>query len=145
MNHYQPSHAFVLASWAVLATGIGGFLTGLWNSGMGIEEKGYYFAVIVLGLFSAVSIQKSVRDRTENIPVTDVYMGVCWLATATAVILLVVGLFNASTLDLAEKGFYGMAFTLSMFSAITVQKNVRDKAPINVNTAQPMHPQPPVK
>ena len=29
-------------------------------------------------------------------------------------------------LVLSEKGFYGMAFVLSIFAAITVQKNVRD-------------------
>ncbi|PTM05998.1 MAG: hypothetical protein DA405_02040, partial [Bacteroidetes bacterium] len=27
---------------------------------------------------------------------------------------------------LSEKGFYGMAFTLALFSAIAVQKNTRD-------------------
>jgi uncharacterized membrane protein YiaA len=27
---------------------------------------------------------------------------------------------------LSEKGFYGMSFLLSLFSAITVQKNTRD-------------------
>ena len=37
------------------------------------------------------------------------------------------GLWNA-TLTLSEKGFYGMAFTLSLFAAITVQKNTRDCA-----------------
>jgi hypothetical protein len=26
----------------------------------------------------------------------------------------------------SEKGFYGMAFTLSVFAAIAVQKNIRD-------------------
>jgi len=38
---------------------------------------------------------------------------------------LVVGLWNA-TLTLSEKGFYGMAFLLSLFAAIAVQKNTRD-------------------
>ena len=127
MNN-RPSQAFVLASWGVLGVGVLGFLIGLWNAEMGIEEKGYYFAVLSLGLFSAVSIQKSIRDRMEKLPVSDIYLGVCWLASVIAVSLLVIGLYNATTIDLAEKGFYGMAFTLSMFAAITVQKNVRDLA-----------------
>ncbi|MCH9660821.1 MAG: hypothetical protein K0U54_07905, partial [Bacteroidetes bacterium] len=29
-------------------------------------------------------------------------------------------------LDLSEKGFYGMSFMLSLFSAVAVQKNTRD-------------------
>ena len=38
---------------------------------------------------------------------------------------MAIGLYNA-TFTLAEKGFYGMAYVLSLFAAITVQKNVRD-------------------
>jgi len=40
-------------------------------------------------------------------------------------LLLTVGLWNTD-LTLSEKGFYAMAFTLSMFAAIAVQKNTRD-------------------
>jgi uncharacterized membrane protein YiaA len=42
-----------------------------------------------------------------------------------ALTLLTVGLFHA-TLLLSEKGFYGMAFALSLFAAAAVQKNTRD-------------------
>ncbi|HBY38958.1 MAG TPA: hypothetical protein DEH24_06060, partial [Alteromonas sp.] len=30
----------------------------------------------------------------------------------------------------SEKGFFGMAYTLSLFAAIAVQKNVRDSAEV---------------
>ena len=36
-----------------------------------------------------------------------------------------IGLWNA-TLTPAEKGFYAMAYLLSLFAAIAVQKNTRD-------------------
>ena len=39
--------------------------------------------------------------------------------------MLTVGLMNA-TIAPSEKGFYAMSFVLSLFAAITVQKNVRD-------------------
>ena len=42
-------------------------------------------------------------------------------------LLLTVGLWNA-TLQNSEKGFYAMAFLLSLFAAVAVQKNVRDVA-----------------
>ncbi len=48
-----------------------------------------------------------------------------WFATIAAMILLTVGLWNANA-TLSEKGFYAMAFCLSMFAAIAVQKNTRD-------------------
>ena len=86
-----------------------------------LNEKGYYFTVILFGLFSAISVQKCVRDRSEGIEVTDMYYGISWFTTIAAVILLVVGLRNAELL-LSEKGFYGMAFTLAMFASAAVQR-----------------------
>jgi uncharacterized membrane protein YiaA len=121
----QPSNAFIMASWAALFTGVIAYLIGLWNAGMALNEKGYYFTVLMFGLFAAVSLQKSVRDRVEGIPVTPIYYGLCWSAVILAILLLTVGLWNAG-MTLSEKGFYGMAFVLSMFAAVTVQKNTRD-------------------
>ena len=37
---------------------------------------------------------------------------------------------NATGLSLSEKGFYMMAFTMSLFAAVTIQKNTRDEAQI---------------
>lgn len=123
----KPSGAFVAVSWAALLAGVAAYLVGLWNAGMQLNEKGYYFTVLMYGLFSAVSVQKSVRDRLEGIPVTNIYYGLSWVSVLLAVLLLVVGLWNA-TLTLSEKGFYAMSFALALFAAIAVQKNTRDSA-----------------
>ncbi|MBN3820273.1 hypothetical protein G3N57_28515 [Paraburkholderia sp. Se-20369] len=124
-NLQQPSFAFVAASWAALLAGFAAFLIGLWNAGMQLNEKGYYFTVLAFGLYAAISLQKSVRDRAEGIPVTGIYYGLSWIALLLAIALLVVGLFNA-TLQLSEKGFYAMSFVLALFGAVAVQKNTRD-------------------
>lgn len=121
----QPSAAFVAASWAALFTGVIAFNIGLWNAEMALNEKGYYFTVLMFGLFSAISVQKAVRDQMEGIPVTNLYYGLSWFATLLSILLLTVGLWNA-TLMRSEKGFYAMSFILSLFSAIAVQKNTRD-------------------
>ncbi|MEJ8821851.1 inner membrane protein YiaA [Variovorax humicola] len=123
----KPTGAFVAASWAALFIGAIVFLIGLWNASMQLNEKGYYFTILMYGLFSAVSLQKSVRDRLEGIPVTNIYYSLCWVSLLMSVALLGVGLFNA-TLAASEKGFYGMAFLLALFGAVAVQKNVRDIA-----------------
>lgn len=122
----KPSPAFIGASWSTLFIGMVSYCIGLWNADMLLNEKGYYFTVLLFGLFSVISVQKSVRDRLEGITVTDIYYSVSWFTTIISILLLVVGLWNADLL-LSEKGFYGMAFTLSLFSAIAVQKNTRDK------------------
>ncbi len=121
----KPSAAFLGASWMALVAGMAAYLIGLWNATMHLNEKGYYFIVLMYGLFAAVSVQKSVRDKLENIPVTAIYFGLCWFSVILTVLLLTVGLWNAE-LARSEKGFFGMSFVLSMFAVIAVQKNTRD-------------------
>jgi uncharacterized membrane protein YiaA len=129
LNTYQkPSSAFIGASWTALLLGMVVYLIGLWNSDMGLSEKGYYFTLLAYGLFSAVSLQKTVRDRLENIPVTNLYFGLAWFSLILSLLLLAIGLWNAASLTLSEKGFFGMSFALSLFAAVAVQKNVRDLA-----------------
>ncbi len=121
----KPSAAFIGASWVALGAGMAGYIIGLWRAELLLNEKGYYFTILMYGLFSVVSVQKSVRDRLEGIPVTDVYYGISWFSTILAIVLLVVGLWNATMLP-SEKGFYAFAFLLALFGAIAVQKNTRD-------------------
>lgn len=121
----KPTNAYVGAAWVTLIIGMISYCIGLWNAQMQLNEKGYYFTILLFGLFSVISVQKSVRDRAEGIPVTDTYYGISWFTTLASIVLLVIGLWNAN-LELSEKGFYGMSFLLSLFSAITVQKNTRD-------------------
>ena len=128
-NH-KPTPAFIGASWTALLIGMVSYCIGLWNATMALNEKGYYFTVLLFGLFSVISVQKAVRDKLEDIQVTDMYYGISWFASVVAIVLLVIGLWNAD-LELSEKGFYGMSFALSLFAAIAVQKNTRDVAYID--------------
>jgi len=122
----EPTPAFKGASWAALLIGMAAYLLGLYNAAMELNEKGYYFAILIFGLYSSISLQKAVRDKEEDIPVTNIYYGISWFALITSIVLMAVGLYNAGSIVLSEKGFYAMAFVLSVFAAITVQKNVRD-------------------
>nr|WP_208619652.1 YiaA/YiaB family inner membrane protein [Xanthomonas populi] len=61
------------------------------------------------------------RTSIANKP-SEAFVGASWVA-----LLLGVGLFNA-TLTLSEKGVYAMAYALSLFAAMAVQKNSRDNA-----------------
>ena len=122
---FRPTPAFIGASLVSLGIGLISYCIGLWNSNMMLNEQGYYFTIILFGLFSVISVQKCVRDKAEGIEVTDIYYGISWFTTIASITLLVIGLWNAELL-LSEKGFYGMSFSLALFSAIAVQKNTRD-------------------
>ncbi|NDC41923.1 MAG: hypothetical protein EBZ77_10290 [Chitinophagia bacterium] len=115
----KPSPAFIGASWAALVAGMGAFFIGLYNAPMNLSEKGYYFTVLMYGLYSAISLQKAVRDQIEGIKVSQLYYGISWFSTIL--------------LKLADKGFFGMAFGLSLFAVIAVQKNVRDLQAVEKN------------
>ncbi len=125
INISRPTKSFTLASISALAIGIAAYGIGLFNAEMALNEKGYYLIVLLYGLFSTISLQKSVRDEREGLQTSDIYTRLCWLSSLIAIILLTVGLYNAEML-LSEKGFYGMAYTLSLFAVVVMQKNIRD-------------------
>lgn len=121
----KPTTAFVAASWLALFIGAATYLVGIWNSTMQLNEKGYYFVLLMWALFASVSLQKTVRDRMEGIQVTGMYFMLCWVSVGLSLLCLTVGLWNATLAD-SEKGYYAMSFILSLFAAVAVQKNVRD-------------------
>ena len=126
MTLQAPTKSFTLASVASLIIGVAAYGIGLFNADMQLNEKGYYLVIILYGLFSMVSLQKTIRDRAEGIPSSAIYYGIAWVSSGSAIVLLAIGLYNADLL-LSEKGFYAMSYVLSLFAAVTVQKNVRDK------------------
>lgn len=131
----KPTQAFVMAAWSALGVGILTYMIGLWNASISLSEKGFYLTILLFGLFGAVSVQKNVRDQLEGMPVTNIYYSISWVATLLPILLLIVGLFNAEML-LSEKGFYGVAFVLSLFAAVVVQKNTRDAEVAEVGLKQ---------
>ena len=141
MDQYinKPSPAFMAVSWVALLAGAAAYGIGLFNAQMELNEKGYYLILILYGLFSAVSLQKIVRDKLEGLQVTTIYYGLCWVSVVICLVLLALGLWNA-TLALSEKGFYIMAFLLSLFGAVAVQKNIRDLEYLRTHTTPEPRP-----
>lgn len=125
----KPTFAFIGASWIALALGLLTYNIALWNSKMELNEKGFYLVLLLLGIYSAISLQKTVRDKIEGIPTTAIFYGVTWFVLAASLIIMSVGLYNAGSITLSEKGFYGISFAMSLFAVVAVQKNVRDMAP----------------
>ena len=124
LNH-KPTSAYIGATWGIVIIGLLSYCIGLWNANMELNEKGYYFSILLMGVYAVISLQKVVRDKAENIKVSDMYYGISWVVVIASLLLLIIGLRNAD-LALSEKGFYGISYLLSLFGAITVQKNMRD-------------------
>tara|TARA_R110002167_G_scaffold236036_1_gene441267 strand:- start:918 stop:1361 length:444 start_codon:yes stop_codon:yes gene_type:complete len=140
MKTQAPTKSYTLASIAALIIGAGAYGIGLFNADMALNEKGYYLCIILYGLFSMVSLQKTIRDKAEGIATSKIYYSISWASAGISIALLAIGLFNAELL-LSEKGFYAMAYVLSIFAAVTVQKNVRDNQAFalqEITTAEPL-------
>lgn len=131
-NAYRPTPAFVGISWMALLVGATAYLVGLWNAHMDLSEKGLYLALLLYGLFAAVTVQKAVRDRQEGVPVTALFSGLAWASVLIVATMLTVSLWNAE-LARSEKGFYAMSMALAAFGAVAVQKNVRDLSAADSN------------
>ena len=129
----RPTSAFIAASWCALIIGAIAYCIGLFNAQLLLNEKGLYLVLLLYGLFSVVSLQKVVRDRLDGLEVTQIYFALCWVSVGICIVLLLISLFNA-TMNLSEKGFYIMAYLMSMFGAIATQKNVRDMEYLRKNT-----------
>lgn len=121
-----PTRPYVLTALVALGIGVFTYLIGLINANLQFNEKGYYFVVLVFGLFSVITLQKTIRDESEGLKVTSAYKNLNIFCVITACALMFIGLYNVDTLLLNEKGFFGIAFVMSLFSSIVVQKNVRD-------------------
>ena len=101
----------------VLGRPVHGRLAYIWACGTRRcpHEKGYYLAILVLGLFAAVSLQKSVRDRTEDIPVTGLTRARLDRGGAASIVLLTVGLWNRGARGQREGLLRRCRIVLSLF------------------------------
>jgi uncharacterized membrane protein YiaA len=88
----------------VLLAGAVGFMIGLWNANIPLHEKGYYFVILLYGLFSAASLQKTYVINWRIFLLTAIYYGLCWVSMAVCIVLLLISLWNADML-MSEKGF----------------------------------------
>ena len=122
-NHNVAFDAF---AWIALFGGIIVYVIGLFRSQMEINEMGFYFAVLILGLFATISVQEVLRNRHEKIPVSGVYFSLALLALVSALTMFIIALFRVNLLP-SEVGFYGISYFLTLFGAICVQKMVRDR------------------
>lgn len=135
MTTHSWTSPYTLTAFACLVLGAGGFLFGLTNADtLALSEKGYYLTLLAFGLFAVISVQKNVRDADLGLPVPRTYAWLSYFAAGLALFLLGLGLVNA-TLALSEKGYYGLSFVLALFSAVTLQKQLRDVSAESSSTA----------
>lgn len=105
--------ALVLKSPQVmLVIGVILYVFCLWDDCPFLTQKGYFLAVLVLGLFTVMTYQRlSEKEKSE-----DRFAGLCRFMLLLSTGLLLVGVWNLP-LDLAEKGLCVLAWFVSVLGA----------------------------
>lgn len=105
----RPSNLYrnITVGWFLGASAA--YCVGLYNATLLLSEKGLYLMLLVMSVFTVISVQKNIRDRLESIPVSEAMHKAAY-----------------AVLALSEKGFFIISFLSSLYSSLVIQKNVRD-------------------
>jgi uncharacterized membrane protein YiaA len=126
----KPTQAYLGVTWAAFAFSVIVFGIGLFNAEMLLSEKGFYILALVFGLYSVITLQKTIRDQSEGVEVDSIYLILSYVGVAVPLLSMCIGLFNAE-LQLNEKGFFAVTYIMTLFSSLVLQKNTRDTAFFN--------------
>ena len=102
-----------LLPWMLFLSGILTYSIGLWRACPLLSGKGYFFGVLMTGMFVTY-----VYQRAENLDQSDERLtSVCQMVTLITVGLLLVGVWNAPLSPL-EKGLYPVAFIICLLGQV---------------------------
>ncbi|TLS53784.1 hypothetical protein FE782_00015 [Paenibacillus antri] len=130
--------AYTAASYFSLAAGMFLFCIGVYNADWDLNVKGYYLLCMILITMACIVVQKVVRDNTEDRELrqdnpnhrmrnTAAFTGMAYVGLIIGFAMFFIGLYNAP-FELNVKGYYIAVILLIAYSAISVQKVVRDNA-----------------
>lgn len=141
MNHqkYQRRNtpAFTAVSYFAFAAGLFFlFAIGVYNADWQLNVKGYYILCVVLITMTCIVVQKVARDNAEDkflqqdnpkhkMRNTTAFTGMSYIGLLIGYVMFFIGLYNAP-FELNVKGYYIAVVLLISYSAIGVQKVIRD-------------------
>lgn len=53
------------ATWGVVVIGLLSYCIGLWNSSMELNEKGYYFSILLMGIYAVIFYRKLLEIKLK--------------------------------------------------------------------------------
>lgn len=96
----------------VLCIGVFLYVVCLWGDCPQLTDKGYFLAVLVLGMFTVLTYQRlSAKEKNE-----ERFAGLCRFVLLLATGLILVGIWNLP-LSLAEKGLTVIGWFAAMYGA----------------------------
>lgn len=107
-----------LLPWLLFLSGALIYVIGLWRACPLLSGKGYFFGVLMTGMFVTYAYQRAVNLNQND----ERFASVCQMVALITVGLLLVGVWNARLLPL-EMGLYPAAFFVSLLGQVLLQRS----------------------
>ncbi|MEG0802668.1 MAG: inner membrane protein YiaB [Citrobacter sp.] len=110
-----------LLPWIIFLSGALMYVIGLWQACPLLSGKGYFFGVLMTGMFVGY-----VYQWAENLNLNDErFVSVCQMVALITVGLLLVGVWNAPLSPL-EKGLYPVAFFMCLLGQVLLMRSTEN-------------------
>ena len=96
-------------------------LIAIWNTEWQLVEKGFYTIVLGWITFSAFSLVKTLRDKSEGLKVSGEYIFLAWLSTLASFGIGMIAIWNTEWV-LVEKGYYWLGLLFVSYTAFALSK-----------------------
>ncbi|MDG5475820.1 inner membrane protein YiaB [Citrobacter freundii] len=102
-----------LLPWILFLSGALIYVIGLWRACPLLSGKGYFFGVLMTGMFVIYAYQRAVNLNQND----ERFASVCQMVALITIGLLLVGVWNAPVSSL-EKGLYPVAFIICLLGQV---------------------------
>jgi uncharacterized membrane protein YiaA len=113
MDKEIPMKTTRLLPWILFLSGALIYVIGLWRACPLLSGKGYFFGVLMTGMFVTYAYQRAVNLNQND----ERFASVCQMVVLITVGLLLVGVWNAPVSSL-EKGLYPVAFIICLLGQV---------------------------
>lgn len=122
----MKSKEFYFLTWAAFIVAFSFTLIAIWNTEWQLVEKGFYTIVLGWITFSAFSLVKTLRDKSEGLKVSGEYIFLAWLSTLASFGIGMIAIWNTEWV-LVEKGYYWLGLLFVSYTAFALSKEIRDR------------------
>lgn len=117
---------FFFIAWCAFIVSFSFVLISIWNTEWILVERGFYTICIGWITYSSFALVKVLRDKSEGIKSAAEFTFLTWASFIASFAIGMIAVWNTEWI-LLEKGYYWMGILFTMFTSITLAKEVRDR------------------
>lgn len=135
----MKSKEFFFLTWLACIVSFSFVLVAIWNTEWILVEKGFYTVVLGWITFSAFSLVKTLRDRSDGIKTSPEYIFLAWTSILASFSIGMIAIWNTEW-ELVEKGYYWLGILFVTYSSFALSKELRDRQDEKENNPEHFKP-----